>query len=209
MSHDTGHQAPGGYPPAAGTETDAIDVRDVTAAKPFASLTTRDYVTDAVAAVLLLVSLSLTWRLPSFSPQPASDVAWALPVTLLALAALVLPYLARLGAFPGSWSVHTTRRWRLLLTAPYGLAVLAQVLPPHDRVAVLARVCHRRHPAEHSPVVVRLILCGRAVRWTCCQQCRAGHHGSLREGCGAQVVVDVEDLQALEGMARGRHGPHH
>lgn len=137
MSHDTGHQAPGGYPPAAGTETDAIDGRDVTAAKPFASLTTRDYVTDAVAAVLLLVSLSLTWRLPSFAPQPASDVAWALPVTLLALAALVLPYLARLGAFPGSWSVHTTRRWRLLLTAPYGLAVLAQIVLdviPGDRL---------------------------------------------------------------------------
>src|SRR5699024_7888784 len=91
MSYDTGHHAAGGYPPAAGTETDAIDVRDVAADKPFASLTTRDYVTDAVAAVLLLVSLSLTWRLPSFSPQPASDVAWALPVTLLALAALVLP----------------------------------------------------------------------------------------------------------------------
>ncbi len=137
MSYDTGHHAAGGYPPAAGTETDAIDVRDVAADKPFASLTTRDYVTDAVAAVLLLVSLSLTWRLPSFSPQPASDVAWALPVTLLALAALVLPYLARIGAFPGSWSVHTTRRWRLLLTAPYALAVLAQIVLdviPGDRL---------------------------------------------------------------------------
>lgn len=137
MTQDTGQHAVGGYPPAAGATTHATDERDTTADRPFASLTTRDYVTDAVAAVLLLVSLSLTWRLPDLSVQTGSDVAWALPATVLALAALTLPYLARLGAFPRSWSVHTTKRWRLLLTAPFALAALAQIVLdaiPGDRI---------------------------------------------------------------------------
>lgn len=136
MTQDTGQHAAGGYPPAAGTTTDAPDGRTA-ADRPFASLTTRDYVTDAVAAVLLLVSLSLTWRLPDLTLQSGSEVAWALPATLLALAALALPYLARLGAFPRSWSVHTTKRWRLLLTAPFALATLAQIVLdaiPGDRI---------------------------------------------------------------------------
>ena len=49
-------------------------------------------------------------------------------LSLLSVVSLALPYLARFGALPASWTVHTTRRARVLFNLPYILAVVAQVV---------------------------------------------------------------------------------
>ena len=121
---------PHGYPPPAAA-TDVIDLTetDLTAggapASRFAGVPTADYVRDVVGLLLLVASLQLVWNGAGTS---AASVAWVLAPTLLSVVSLALPYLARFGAFPTSWTVHSTRRARVLLNAPYVLAVTAQVV---------------------------------------------------------------------------------
>ncbi|QJW36437.1 hypothetical protein [Cellulosimicrobium protaetiae] len=89
------------------------------AVSPFAGIPVSDYVRDGVAALLLLVSLALPWDVAS----RASDKIEVVLLTILSLLTLALPYLARTGVLPATWTVHTTRRVRLLANAPYVLLV--------------------------------------------------------------------------------------
>ncbi|ARU50188.1 hypothetical protein JOE63_002905 [Cellulosimicrobium cellulans] len=86
---------------------------------PFAGMPVSDYVRDGVAALLLLVSLALPWDVAS----RASDKIEVVLLTILSLLTLALPYLARTGVLPATWTVHTTRTVRLLANAPYVLLV--------------------------------------------------------------------------------------
>ncbi|MFF2267478.1 hypothetical protein ACFVTZ_04405 [Cellulosimicrobium cellulans] len=86
---------------------------------PFAGIPVSDYVRDGVAALLLLVSLALPWDAAS----RASDKIEVVLLTILSLLTLALPYLARTGVLPATWTVHTTRKVRLLANAPYVLLV--------------------------------------------------------------------------------------
>lgn len=85
---------------------------------PFANIAVADYVRDAISAIALLVSLALPWNL---ADRSADRVEVVLAVAL-SLASLSLPYLARLAVLPATWTVHTTRRARLLAGLP--LAVI-------------------------------------------------------------------------------------
>lgn len=86
---------------------------------PFAGIPVSDFVRDGVAAVLLLVSFALPWDVS----HRASDKVEVVLLTILSLLSLALPYLARTGVLPASWTVHTTRQVRLLANAPYVLLV--------------------------------------------------------------------------------------
>lgn len=88
---------------------------------PFANIAAADYVRDAIAALALLVSLALPWNLLDRS---ADRVEVVLAVAL-SLASLSLPYLARFGVLPATWTVHSTRRARLLAGLP--LAVIGLI----------------------------------------------------------------------------------
>ena len=116
--------APDGAPddegePAHGVRRPAPDAAgDV---RPFANIAVADYVRDAVAALALLMSLALPWNLLDRSADRV-DVVLAVAVSL---ASLSLPYLARVAALPVTWTVHSTRRARLLAGLP--LAVVALV----------------------------------------------------------------------------------
>src|SRR5688500_10774582 len=83
-------------------------------ARPFANIAVADYVRDAIAALALLVSLALPWNL---ADRGADRVEVVLAVAL-SLASLTLPYFARLGVLPATWTVHSTRRARLLAGLP-------------------------------------------------------------------------------------------
>lgn len=123
--HVTASTDPHGYPPPAAA-TDVIDLTEApSAASPFADVPDSDYVRDVAGLLLLLVSLQLLWN---GLGQTAASVAWVLAPTLLSVVSLALPYLARFGALPTSWTVHSTRRARVLLNVPYFLAVIAQVV---------------------------------------------------------------------------------
>ncbi len=98
-------EAPGGEQAAAGS--------------PFADVPVSDYVRDGVAALLLLVSLALPWDVAN----RASDKIEVVLLTILSLLTLALPYLARTGVLPATWTVHTTRLVRLVANAPYVLLV--------------------------------------------------------------------------------------
>ena len=89
------------------------------AVSPFAGIPVSDYVRDGVAALLLLVSLALPWD----AANRASDKIEVVLQTILSLLTLALPYLARTGVLPATWTVHTTRKVRLLANAPYVLLV--------------------------------------------------------------------------------------
>ncbi|MBE9924733.1 hypothetical protein G8C93_02360 [Cellulosimicrobium cellulans] len=91
---------------------------------PFAGIPVSDYVRDGVAALLLLVSLALPWDVSS----RASDKIEVVLLTILSLLTLALPYLARTGVLPTTWTVHTTRTVRLLANAPYVLLVLVYLV---------------------------------------------------------------------------------
>lgn len=116
-----GATVPSDYPPPPAEATqDRV--------KPFAGVPTSDYVTDVVALALLALSLAMPWTVHDGTLQSAADVAWVLPITLLSLLSLTLPYLARFGVLPASWTVHSTRRARLLANLPYALVVLVHLV---------------------------------------------------------------------------------
>lgn len=94
----------------------------------FANVPASDYVTDGLAVILLLVSLSLPWAAKDATIGTAGDVAWVLPVTLLSVLALALPYLARFGVLPSTWTVHSTRKVRIWANLPYLVAVVVHLV---------------------------------------------------------------------------------
>ncbi|MBE7701927.1 hypothetical protein H9623_16660 [Oerskovia sp. Sa1BUA8] len=92
---------------------------------PFAGIPVSDYVRDGVAALLLFVSLTMPWDLLG---HRASDKIEVILVTVVSLLSLSLPYLARTGALPATWTVHTTRRARLVANAPYVLLAAVYIV---------------------------------------------------------------------------------
>ncbi|OLT54002.1 hypothetical protein [Cellulosimicrobium sp. CUA-896] len=121
---DAGDATPG-TPPDEETRTGPAaapgdpDDRGQAPVSPFAGIPVSDYVRDGVAAVLLLVSFALPWDVA----HRASDKVEVVLLTILSLLTLALPYLARAGVLPTTWTVHTTRRARLFANAPYVLLV--------------------------------------------------------------------------------------
>ncbi|SIQ55350.1 hypothetical protein SAMN05518682_2852 [Cellulosimicrobium aquatile] len=139
----TAERAPDGATGSAGSDPDAAGAADTgtekdtgsaretggastatATASPFAGIPVSDYVRDGVAALLLLVSLALPWDVSS----RASDKIEVVLLTILSLLTLALPYLARTGVLPTTWTVHTTRTVRLLANAPYVLLVLVYLV---------------------------------------------------------------------------------
>ncbi|GHS87251.1 hypothetical protein AGMMS50218_08710 [Actinomycetota bacterium] len=99
---------------------------------PFAGIPVSDYVVDGLAALLLLVSLALPWN----ALERATGRLEVVLVTILSVFSLALHYLARVGVFPASWTVRSTRLTRALLNVPYALLVATYVVL--DLVAVLS-----------------------------------------------------------------------
>ncbi|TGJ97340.1 hypothetical protein DLJ96_04990, partial [Actinotalea fermentans ATCC 43279 = JCM 9966 = DSM 3133] len=91
---------------------------------PFVGIPVSDYVRDGVAALLLFVSLTMPWD----AGHKASDKLEVILVTVVSLLSLALPYLARTGALPTTWTVHTTRLARLVANAPYVLLAAVYVV---------------------------------------------------------------------------------
>ncbi|WP_125777044.1 hypothetical protein [Antribacter gilvus] len=117
-------QSPDGAPAATGDtpqpSTGAAAVVSGRAAL-FANVPVADYVRDVVATIALLVALALPWTVADRGADRV-EVVLATAVSLLSLA---LPYLARVGALPATWTVHSTRRARAWAAVP--LAVVAAV----------------------------------------------------------------------------------
>lgn len=93
-------------------------------AGPFANIAVADYVRDAIAAIALLVSLALPWNLA----DRAADRVEVVLAVALSLASLSLPYLARLAVLPATWTVHSTRRARLIAGLPLAVIGLLHLI---------------------------------------------------------------------------------
>lgn len=93
-------------------------------AKPFADIPVSDYIRDAAGALLLLMSLSLPWDVT----HRAADRVGVVLATLLALMVLALPYAARIGILPSTWTVRSTRTTRLVASVPYVTVVLLAII---------------------------------------------------------------------------------
>lgn len=109
----------------ASASTGAIEVQSKSLRDRFESITEGDYVRDILAVVLLAVSLALPTAydvhgVGSKNPLFVGAVA-------IAALALVLPYAARFGLLPQSWTVARTRAVRLLLAVPFAALYLWEV----------------------------------------------------------------------------------
>ncbi len=94
----------------------------------FRGMGTNDIWRDVIAALLLLLSIPMVWRMAEQGPENAGDRPEVLIITLLSLVSLTLPYLARVGAMGPKWTVHSTRKARWVLNIPYLILVLAYVV---------------------------------------------------------------------------------
>lgn len=93
-----------------------------TLAQRFASVPEADYVRDALALVLLLISLALPAKFAD-AATPVSDGLYLAAVAIAAVA-LIFPYASRFGLLPATWTVHRTRAVRLILAVPFVLLYL-------------------------------------------------------------------------------------
>lgn len=93
---------------------------------PFKGIPVADFVRDGVAALLLFLSLAL-WVTAGEKVGDSYHFV-VIIVTVVSVLTLALPYLARGGVFPPSWSVHRTRLARLLGNAPYAAVTLVYVV---------------------------------------------------------------------------------
>jgi hypothetical protein len=99
----------------------------------FHGVPARDYVTDVVAALLLLLSLGLPWN---GSTQATKHIEVIL-ITILSVLSLSVHYLYRVGVFPPAWQARTVALVRALVNVPYfAIAVIAVVL---DLVSILGK----------------------------------------------------------------------
>ena len=98
---------------------------------PFAAITLRDYVMDALALLLLVTSLFLPWHMAASGSVGGSSLAAGridvLLVTIGSMLSLGLSYLWRSGAFGTGWNYRKMQGLRLLANAPY-LAVVVVYL---------------------------------------------------------------------------------
>ena len=109
---------PGGRPPERAQASAAPSPH------PFAGIPLSDYLRDGVAALLLFVSLALPWDYQ----HGASDRIEVVLVTAASVLSLALPYLSRVGVFPATWTVRTTRTARLLANLPYALLAVVYLV---------------------------------------------------------------------------------
>lgn len=93
---------------------------------PFKGIPVADFVRDGAALLLLLVSLAL-WVTAGEKVGDSYHFV-VIIVTVISVLSLALPYLARGGVFPASWTVHQTRLARQVANAPYVLAVVVYVV---------------------------------------------------------------------------------
>src|SRR5690625_1661201 len=94
----------------------------------FRGLGVSDILRDVIAAMLLLMSIPMVWRIADQQREAAGDRPEVLIITLLSLVSLTLPYLARIGAMGPKWTVHSTRKARWVLNAPYIVLVIAYLV---------------------------------------------------------------------------------
>src|SRR5690625_2400795 len=87
-----------------------------------------DIARDVIAAALLLLSIPMVWKSAGEGVVAAGDRPEVLIITLLSLVSLTLPYLARIGAMGPKWTVHSTRKSRWILNAPYLILVVAYIV---------------------------------------------------------------------------------
>ena len=122
-ARDAGYGAPGAGPaPAAHVPGRAPGTS--ARASAFQSVPVRDYVTDAVALVLLLVSLGLGWDFR----YAANERVEVVLLTVVSILSLSLFYLARSGALPRGWTNRTVLGVRALANLPYALLVLVYLV---------------------------------------------------------------------------------
>ncbi|SEE88500.1 hypothetical protein SAMN04489740_2934 [Arthrobacter alpinus] len=118
------------WPSSGQPEAEPVD--SGSAKSPFAAITVRDYITDALALVLLTISLFLHWRLAS--PGSGGDSSLAagrievLLATIISMLSLGLSYIWRSGAFGTSWNYRKMQDLRLLANAPYLLMVVGYLI---------------------------------------------------------------------------------
>jgi len=116
-----GGYAPGSYPPP---PAGAVPVASVPGAagrtSAFAGVPLRDYLTDGIALLLLLVSLGLGWDFRYASTDRVEVVL----LVVLSVLSLSLFYLARVNALPRGWSNRTVIGVRALANAPLVVLVL-------------------------------------------------------------------------------------
>src|SRR5690625_758483 len=94
----------------------------------FRGLGVSDILRDVIAAMLLLMSIPMVWRIADQQREAAGDRPEVLIITLLSLVSLTLPYLARIGAMGPKWTVHSTRKSRWILNVPYLILVIAYIV---------------------------------------------------------------------------------
>jgi len=116
-----GGYAPGSYPPPpAGALPVAAAPGAGDRASAFAGVPLRDYLTDGIALLLLLVSLGLGWDYRYASTDRVEVVL----LVVLSVLSLSLFYLARVNALPRGWSNRTVIGVRALVNAPLVVLVL-------------------------------------------------------------------------------------
>ncbi len=126
---DTPPPAPDTPPPPAGSPAPPRPTYN-----PFLGWPVSDYLRDAAAAFCLFASLGMTWDL---SGDRGGDKWWVVLSVLLAVAALVLPYLLKANLIPG-WTPAHSKLAKLGATAPYLASVIAVLVTElvnvdHDR----------------------------------------------------------------------------
>ncbi len=116
------------------TFDDAVTGEERTARAPFAGVDVRDLVRDGISVTALLVALGLPWAFsePGVSPLSYFHSAGAsrlevVLTTVVALAALVLPYARRAGVVTGAWAADE-KRVRLVGLTPLVLVALVHVV---------------------------------------------------------------------------------
>lgn len=107
--------------------------RNAPAARPvsaFSSVPVSDYIRDALAVFLLLISMFMVW---TFGTASSGSVAATridvILITLVSMFSVTIPYLWRSGVFGPTWDYRRTQLARLVANAPYFvLAVVYLVL---------------------------------------------------------------------------------
>jgi hypothetical protein len=90
----------------------------------FASVPVSDYVRDALAVFLLLISMFMVW---TYGSTTAASVAATridvILITLVSMFSVAIPYLWRSGVFGQGWDYRRTQLARLAANAPYFVLV--------------------------------------------------------------------------------------
>ena len=97
---------------------------------PFAGIPVRDYVLDAVSALLLVVSLFMVWHYQGSTTnvvRASSNIA-VLLLTILSLLSLGLTYLWRAGAFGPTWNYRKMQDLRMAANIPYLVLFLVSLV---------------------------------------------------------------------------------